>query len=608
MPLETHSVAVEDAPAKVQSFPDLAGGYYSDGPSVPQGTFDIGLVMAGAISAGAFTAGVLDFLIEALDAFENEKDKRSKLQGSNPLFWDIPGHAVRIRIMAGASAGSIAAAVAAVALRYRFPHVHADTAAPADNPFYRTWVRDIDIENLLKSSDLDGNKDPVTSLLDSTSLQSIGDTLLRYGISDGTGVVPYAVRPYLNGPVRYVFCINNLRGVPYFVPMEGNTEAGFGMVEHGDYASFAIDYSTGKAGRGKDDDVPLVFPNGVKNWGVLVNAALASGAFPAFLAPREFSVEGGRYVYRFVLAPSAAPDKLCAVQVKPQWIDGAAPAPYTTVLVDGGTINNEPLGHARTELAGIAGRCPRTGVEADRATILIDPFPDQAAQIDDPKRGQSAELFSSLFGLLGGWKSQARFASGDLALADAANVYSRFLIAPDRDQSPVSAKYDLACGALGGFSGFLSEKFRRHDYLLGRRNCQQFLRMHFAVPVSNNQIKGAVNPALLEKSPWIFARDGVLHMPLIPLFEPLSVPEALPDWPVRSFTPESLNEPIADRIKTVLDRLVSSKAPAAIKIIYNIISPVLGGWLRGKLVDLVVTAIRKDLEARNLASSAADSA
>ena len=30
-------------------------------------TFEMGLAMAGAISAGAYSAGVLDFLIEALD-------------------------------------------------------------------------------------------------------------------------------------------------------------------------------------------------------------------------------------------------------------------------------------------------------------------------------------------------------------------------------------------------------------------------------------------------------------------------------------------------------------------------------------------------------------
>jgi predicted patatin/cPLA2 family phospholipase len=32
--------------------------------------FKIGLVLAGAVSAGAYTAGVVDFLFEALEAWE----------------------------------------------------------------------------------------------------------------------------------------------------------------------------------------------------------------------------------------------------------------------------------------------------------------------------------------------------------------------------------------------------------------------------------------------------------------------------------------------------------------------------------------------------------
>ena len=32
--------------------------------------FELGLVMAGAISAGAYTAGVMDFLFEALDEYD----------------------------------------------------------------------------------------------------------------------------------------------------------------------------------------------------------------------------------------------------------------------------------------------------------------------------------------------------------------------------------------------------------------------------------------------------------------------------------------------------------------------------------------------------------
>ena len=37
------------------------------------GGFEIGLVMAGAVSAGAYAAGVVDFLIQALDQWHEGK-------------------------------------------------------------------------------------------------------------------------------------------------------------------------------------------------------------------------------------------------------------------------------------------------------------------------------------------------------------------------------------------------------------------------------------------------------------------------------------------------------------------------------------------------------
>jgi predicted acylesterase/phospholipase RssA len=70
--------------------------------------FQIGLTMSGAISAGAYTAGVLDFLIEALDAWEDARN--------GPDADTVPGHRVGIKVMSGASAGAITAAIGAIAL------------------------------------------------------------------------------------------------------------------------------------------------------------------------------------------------------------------------------------------------------------------------------------------------------------------------------------------------------------------------------------------------------------------------------------------------------------------------------------------------------------
>ena len=48
-----------------------------------------------------------------------------------------------------------------------------------------------------------------------------------------------------------------------------------------------------------------------------------------------------------------------------------------------------------------------------------------------------------------------------------------------------SLRNPIASAVLGGFGGFLHHSFRRHDYLLGRRNAQAFLKWGFALPETN---------------------------------------------------------------------------------------------------------------------------
>lgn len=69
-------------------------------------TFEIGIAMSGAISAGAYSAGVFDFLIQALDAWE-----KAKAEGAP----DLPEYDVRLKALSGASAGAITAAIGVIA-------------------------------------------------------------------------------------------------------------------------------------------------------------------------------------------------------------------------------------------------------------------------------------------------------------------------------------------------------------------------------------------------------------------------------------------------------------------------------------------------------------
>ena len=122
-----------------ETFPLIAGG-------VEEGTFEIGLVLGGTVSSACYTAGVLDFLVEALDAWMEAK------QDEDPA---APPHKVKIRFVAGTSGGGISAAPFAQAMQYEFPHAGSasDEGTRASNPFYQTWVNRIRLRDMLDTDD-----------------------------------------------------------------------------------------------------------------------------------------------------------------------------------------------------------------------------------------------------------------------------------------------------------------------------------------------------------------------------------------------------------------------------------------------------------------------
>jgi predicted acylesterase/phospholipase RssA len=69
--------------------------------------FHLGLCLAGAVSAGAYTAGVVDYLFEASDKWQKRKNENLP---------DTPSHNVVIDVIGGASAGGMTAIISAAAL------------------------------------------------------------------------------------------------------------------------------------------------------------------------------------------------------------------------------------------------------------------------------------------------------------------------------------------------------------------------------------------------------------------------------------------------------------------------------------------------------------
>jgi predicted acylesterase/phospholipase RssA len=531
-------------------------------------TFEIGLVMAGAISAGAYTAGVVDFLIEALDTWEASRS----LPG-----YRGPRHRVAIKVMTGASAGGMTSSIAAVALHSRTEPVRDVDAPPPPqaNRLFDAWVRRIDITSLLRSEDLQDGK-PVASLLDATELARIADDALK------TTMLP-APRAYVSDPLPVFLTVANLRGVPYAFDLFGSAAARpYGMLAHADHMRFAVSRSrTAVAGARLLD--PAEAPNG--NWPQLALAALASGAFPVGLRPRLLEREYGDYRGRFT--------------VDPRWPDPLPQGRYRLLCVDGGLMNNEPLELARSYLAD-GGRNPRAGSEAHRAVVMIDPFPNTAAF--DAGWLPNERLLSVVGNMFGALVDQARFKPEELQLAENPEIYSRFMVAPSRD----GVEPAMASAILGGFGGFLSEAYRRHDFQLGRRNCQAFLRWHFCLPEKNPIF--ATWQSADERAQWhvrdpagaplaYTAADPAPMLPIIPLMP--EVATEIPAYPAPR--PQSVDLP---RLSRLIDARMKAVGAALIE---TDLAPVLGGavvrWLARMAFDL---QIRPKLLAKAQAKVAAE--
>ena len=530
------------------------------------GTFEIGLVMAGAISAGAYTAGVVDFLTEALQAFYA---RRRTANG--------PGHEVKIAAAAGASAGGIGTALMAAGFAGR-------PRQPGTRTLHDAWVDDIDIEYLLQTRDLDAAAD-VLSLLDSTVLGEI--------TSKALDLAPRPELPdYVARPLPLYLTVANLRGVPYVLKAAGTASvAGHAMVLHADHMKFLLRNARGEPSHADafDLDREDVGRNGW--WPLLGNSALATSAFPLGLQSQILTRPRAQYGERVWPVPNADPPPCTlGARIPPDW-PNATPENYELQAVDGGLMNNEPLELARLALAGPGGRNPREPDKANRAVVLVDPFPEDVEAIAAFESDR--DLIAVATRMFGALKSQARFKPDELALALDEDTFSRFLIAPSRREPGATKPTEPAiCSAiLGGFGGFLLQAFREHDYQLGRRNCQQFLRKHFRIAAGNPVFGGWREPRFVE--PMRYRDREVDSLPVIPIWDEDLPEEPLPPRPAGSEVPvDRLTQLVRARVGAVGGRLIERKVGGLTGTALKLL------WFtegRKRVTDAIMAKIRSEL-------------
>ena len=531
----------------------LEGGQPILSAPPPVRTFELALALAGAVSAGAYIAGVLDRFFEALDDWEARKASGEA---------GIPDWNVTLKVLSGSSAGGICSAIAALAASRDFPPA-TSSDNDRENPFHHAWVRSIDIVPLLGLKD--GASGLPASLLDSTALDDV--LAGTVGLIE-TRPVKVKRRNWIGSDLKVLLTTCNLDGVAYKFPLAGVPDGFYASCVHADVARFALSSP-------RRDELSIT----ADPTQPFLRAALATAAFPIGLAvrdvdkPTEADALIRRLDWRAAIPlsplpppPVAGPQEYSAVVA----VGSIPPSGIVAVsypAMDGGTMDNEPMELARLELAGALGRNPRDGQEACRAVILVDPLVDMPGS-----KGSVAKDVNILNGigrLLTAYKNGTRASATNMALAARPDVYSRFLISPFRivgSGEPVTGPRALAGSGLGGFLGFFGEHLRQHDFDLGRANAEHFLLHSFRLPVTN-PLFGSASASQAWK-PFMDMGKHIEHLPIIPLFGPSSARQ--PGRPRVRLDLVRLRPFVRSRVSLVIRRC----AAAAVA------DPGMSGWLR----------------------------
>lgn len=542
-------------------------------------TFQIGLCMAGAVSAGAYTAGVMDYLIEALDDWHRRKDAGED---------NVPSHNLEIPVIGGASAGGMTGIITAAAIWDPIIPVRKlegnIMSQVSGNKLYHSWV-DLVSDNMLNIMLDNGDirSKGLISALNSDFIERIANRAVKV-----TGDKPVK-REYFSDGLRIFVTVSNLNGMSFSVTFRSNTPKpnNYVITSHNDYICFRLCNSENDYR--KDGWIPLNFSSNL-NTDLAKQAAMATGAFPVGLQARKIKRDS-RYLNDL------------------DWfshITRQAGNPFggdiETINVDGGMINNEPFENVRKVLMETSGQTnPEDFQNYDRfnsTVLMIDPFPSSNSVFNG-----TTGLTSVVGHTLGAMINQSRVKPSVLVDSMDSNKAGQFLISPARYSKDklIEGPKAIACGSLDGFGGFISKEFRIHDFFLGRANCEKFLRDHFTVPAgTNNPIFKDGYSAITDKTPFTSVKDGGLQ--IIPIFTPRTSGIYMPvfkngkPWPtVNEDYLNSYRKMIKNRVEEVVMNFTdySTFAKGMLWLTSKVI-------INNKVADSVLKTLKKSLTDHDL--------
>lgn len=446
----------------------------------PPKVFRLGIAMAGAVSAGAYTAGVMDYLLETLQRWQEAKAHNRELGPEHPDYdHSVPMHDVVIEVIGGASAGGMTAAISTVAMH---EGIRLDISDPNQKKLYDTWVNLNDrgheqptLEQMLTLSDILENEE-VPSLLNSRPIDAIAERAIA--LNSFTDLPPY-----ISPDLEVILTITSLRGIPLEVNFYDNLPPqtrsvtdrapipAHRMYIHKGVAHFKM------ATNGQSTPAHTVpfDPRRAEHRDLMQQCAKATGAFPIGLKARLLEgIQPGylkAMIYRmFNLDPLQDRKDMPGLDIE---VGNGA---FAFMAVDGGTINNEPFGEIIRALEEGYSASKTEKKVADYAIIMIDPFPNFDVGEEDPAVKHPSNVLELVPSIIGAIRGQAMVKEREI-VRGLSSDHTRKMIFPKRENDP----YPIACGSLDGFGGFFSRAFRECDYQLGRKNCQSFLRKHLCL-------------------------------------------------------------------------------------------------------------------------------
>jgi hypothetical protein len=459
----------------------------------------LAITISGAVSLGSYEAGVLYELFTALAAHNKACDAQGAAEGK--IFVDV---------LTGASAGGMSVVIAA----QRMLLDAASLEDPLTNAFYMPWVKAISLDGLLAD---DSGVNKGRSILCSDCIDQISRKYLlsRYEQPAPPRIDPH---PAADSQIHVGLAMSNLNGVDYGIPTSDGSQ--FLYTDFADHvikpmaSTMAYDNKAFWDEMRKDAVACGAFPFAFRMREILRQKGDYAGSEPLPADPQHFAyVDGGVFQNEPLGLAKNIVDALPAAgngdgdrsylyispSLRDSMRDPAFSADKSNLFEEGMRLlavifgqarfqdwvqtqkTNRKIQHAQTFavglqqqlLSGTTNQQHLSQLNAAIAELQMPPSKTQHSRTSLARAGSLgiAPQYATLQKSIGSHGADEWLAAVEAVKSLGGHRAYDFM----RVDSVVAQQKELASGALYAFAGFFDERYRQHDYDVGRCKAQALL-------------------------------------------------------------------------------------------------------------------------------------